>query len=363
MVKPFDGYGAGDRKYGYPMPQRAEESRRAMPPTSYYNKDVNTPQKPLQQPPRQFQSNDTASKRAAHFPPGLNSSSSATVFTIASLQQYTNNFSEENIIGEGSIGNVYRAELRHGKFLAVKKLSNTINRTQSDGEFLNLVSNVLKLKRGHILELLGYCNEFGQRLLVYEYCPNGSLQDALHLDRKLHKKLTWNVRINIALGASKALQFLHEVCQPPVVHQNFKSSKVLLDGKLSVRVADSGLAYMLPPRPTSQMAGYAAPEVEYGSYTCQSDVFSLGVVMLELLTGRRPFDRTRPRGHQTLAQWAIPRLHDIDALTRMVDPSLHGAYPMKSLSRFADIISRSLQMEPGFRPPISEIVQDLQHMI
>ncbi|KAL1222871.1 Protein STRUBBELIG [Cardamine amara subsp. amara] len=363
MVKPFDGYGAGNRKYGYPMPPRAEENRRAMPPTSYYNKDVNAPQKPLQQPPRHFQSNDAASKRAAHFPPGLNSSSSATVFTIASLQQYTNSFSEENVIGEGLLGNVYRAVFPHGKFLAVKKLSNTINRTQSDGEFLNLVSNVLKLKRGNILELLGYCNEFGQRLLVYEYCPNGSLQDALHLDRKLHKKLTWNVRINIALGASRALQFLHEVCQPPVVHQNFKSSKVLLDEKLSVRVADSGLAYMLPPRPTSQMAGYAAPEVEYGSYTCQSDVYSLGVVMLELLTGRRPFDRTRPRGHQTLAQWAIPRLHDIDALTRMVDPSLHGAYPMKSLSRFADIISRSLQMEPGFRPPVSEIVQDLQHMI
>uniref|UniRef100_A0A1J3I0R2 Protein STRUBBELIG n=1 Tax=Noccaea caerulescens TaxID=107243 RepID=A0A1J3I0R2_NOCCA len=364
MVKPFDGYGAGDRKYGYPMPQRAEESRRAMPPTSYYNKDVNTPRKPLQQPPRHLQSNDgSASKRAAHFPPGLNSSSSATVFTVASLQQYTDSFSEEHIIGEGSLGNVYRAVFPHGKFLAVKKLSNTINRTQSDGDFLNLVSNVLKLKRGNILELLGYCNEYGQRMLVYEYCPNRSLQDALHLDRYLHKKLTWNVRMNVALGASRALQFLHEVCQPPVVHQNFKSSKVLLDEKLSVRVADSGLAYMLPPRPTSQMAGYAAPEVEYGSYTCQSDIYSLGVVMLELLTGRRPFDRTRPRGHQTLAQWAIPRLHDIDALTRMVDPSLHGAYPMKSLSRFADIISRSLQMEPGFRPPISEIVQDLQHMI
>ncbi|KAF3610568.1 hypothetical protein DY000_02044974, partial [Brassica cretica] len=363
MVKPYDGYGGGDRKYGYPMPPpRPEESRRAIPPASYYNKDV---QKPLQQPPRRFQSNDdaAASKRAAHFPPGLNSSSSATVFTVASLQQYTNGFSEEHIIGEGSLGNVYRAVFPHGKYLAVKKLSNTINKTQSDGEFLNLVSNVLKLKRGNILEFLGYCNEYGQRLLVYEYCPNGSLQDALHLDRKLHKKLTWNVRINIALGASKALQFLHELCQPPVVHQNFKSSKVLLDEKLSVRVADSGLAYMLPPRPTSQMAGYAAPEVEYGSYTCQSDVYSLGVVMLELLTGRRPFDRTRPRGHQTLAQWAIPRLHDIDALTRMVDPSLHGAYPKKSLSRFADIISRSLQMEPGFRPPVSEIVQDLQHMI
>lgn len=116
MVKPFDGYGAGDRKYGYPMPQRAEENRRAMPPASYYNKDVNTPRKPLQQPPRHLQSNGgSASKRAAHFPPGLNSSSSATVFTVASLQQYTDSFSEEHIIGEGSLGNVYRAVFPHGK--------------------------------------------------------------------------------------------------------------------------------------------------------------------------------------------------------------------------------------------------------
>lgn len=115
IVKPYDGYGGGDRKYGYPMPPpRPEESRRAIPPASYYNKDV---QKPLQQPPRRFQSNDdaAASKRAAHFPPGLNSSSSATVFTVASLQQYTNGFSEEHIIGEGSLGNVYRAVFPHGK--------------------------------------------------------------------------------------------------------------------------------------------------------------------------------------------------------------------------------------------------------
>lgn len=114
MVKPFDGYGAGNRQYGYPMPPRPEEARRAIPPTSYYNKDVNTPQKQPQQLPRHFQSNDATSKRAAHFPPGLNSSS-ATVFTVASLQQYTNSFSEEHIIGEGSLGNVYRAVFPHGK--------------------------------------------------------------------------------------------------------------------------------------------------------------------------------------------------------------------------------------------------------
>ena len=114
MVKPYDGYGAGDRLYGYPTPPRAEESRRAIPPTSYYN--VNVSQKPLQQPPRRFQSNDAAAtKRTAHFPPGLNTSSSATVFTVSSLQQYTNSFSEEHIIGEGSLGNVYKAVFPHGK--------------------------------------------------------------------------------------------------------------------------------------------------------------------------------------------------------------------------------------------------------
>ncbi|KAF3572462.1 hypothetical protein F2Q69_00063540 [Brassica cretica] len=125
--------------------------------------------------------------KSSPFQVSLNTSSSATVFAVASLQQYTNSFSEEHIIGEGSLGNVYKAVFPHGKFLAVRKLSNTINRTQSDGgDFLHLVSNVLKLKRGNILEFLGYY--------------------ALHLDRKLNKKLTWNVRMNIALGAAKALQ-------------------------------------------------------------------------------------------------------------------------------------------------------------
>ncbi|XP_010533880.1 PREDICTED: protein STRUBBELIG [Tarenaya hassleriana] len=353
MVKPFDGYGADNRKNGsQPKPQVMAAG------SGYKTGNRLPPQKPLPRPPMHFRSNEAA-ERVTRFPPGMNSSSSATVFTIASLQQYTNSFAERNIIGEGSLGNIYRAELPEGKLLAVKKLT----ATQTDSEFLNLVSSVIKLKHGNILELFGYCNEYDQRLLVYEYCPNGSLYDALHVNRKMQKKITWNIRIKLALGASRALQFLHEVCQPPIVHQNLKSSKVLLDEKFSVRVSDSGLAHLLPPRSTSQMAGYAAPEVEYGSYTCQSDVYSLGVVMLELLTGRKPYDRTRPRGQQSLAQWAIPQLHDIDALTRMVDPSLNGAYPMKSLSRFADIISRSLQIEPGFRPPVSELVQDLLHMI
>ncbi|KAL5772514.1 hypothetical protein ACOSQ2_012438 [Xanthoceras sorbifolium] len=297
-------------------------------------------------------------------------SSSVSVFTIASLQQYTNSFSEDNFIGQGMLGSVYRAELPDGKLLAVKKLSTTASRRQSDEEFLELVSRISELRHANIVELVGYCNEHRQRLLVYGYCANGTLHDLLHVDKESHKKFSWNMRIWVALGAARALQYLHEGCEPPIVHRNFKCANILLDEKLAVHVSDCGLAPLLSSGSTSELSGhlltahgYSAPEFESGSYTCQSDVYSLGVVMLEILTGRTSFDRSRPRGEHSLVRWAIPQLHDIDALSRMVDPSLNGAYPVKSLSRFTDIISRCVQWEPGFRPPMSEIVQDLLHMI
>jgi serine/threonine protein kinase len=166
------------------------------------------------------------------------------------------------------------------------------------------------------------------------------------------------------------LRYLHEVCEPPVVHRNFKSGNVLLDDDLSVRLSDCGLAPLISSGSVSQLSGhlltaygYGAPEFESGIYTSQSDVYSFGVVMLELLTGRKSYDRERNRGEQFLVRWAMTQLHDIDALSSMVDPSLHGRYPAKSLSHFADIISRCVQSEPTFRPPMSEVVQDLLDMI
>ncbi|XVF27692.1 hypothetical protein REPUB_Repub14bG0130800 [Reevesia pubescens] len=292
-------------------------------------------------------------------------------FTIASLQQYTNSFAEENFIGEGMLGGVYRAELPDGKLLAVKKLDTRASRWKNDAEFLELVSTISNLRHPNIVELVGYCNEHGQRLLVYEYCRNGTLYDALHVNDGIHKKLSWNACVRVALGIARALQYLHEACQPPMVHKNIKSVNILLDEKLAVRVSECGLAPLLSSSGSASefsgslfvSYGYAAPEIEFGSYTCQSDVYSLGVVMLELLTGRESFDRSRPLGEQFLVRWAIPQLHDIDALVRMVDIALNGVHPVKSLSRFADIISRCVQWEPGFRPQISEIVQDLLHMI
>ncbi|KAK1568645.1 hypothetical protein Q3G72_027063 [Acer saccharum] len=296
---------------------------------------------------------------------------SARSFTIASLQQYTNSFSQDNLIGAGMLGTVYRAELPDGKLLAVKKLDSRVSSQQKDDEFIDLVNNVDRIRHANVVELKGYCAEHAQRLLIYEYCSNGTLHDVLHSeDDELKKQLSWNTRIRMALGAARALEYLHEICQPPIVHRNFKSNNVLLDDDLAVRVSDCGLATLISSGSVSQLSGqllttygYGAPEFESGIYTCQSDVFSFGVVMLELVTGRKSYDRTRIRGEQSLVRWAIPQLHDIDALSRMVDPSLNGEYPAKSLSHFADIISRCVQSEPEFRPPMSEVVQDLTDMI
>ncbi|KAK7324738.1 hypothetical protein VNO77_28541 [Canavalia gladiata] len=294
----------------------------------------------------------------------------AKAFTIASLQQYTNSFSQDNLIGLGMLGSVYRAELAGGKILAVKKLDKRVSDHQTDDEFLELINSIDRIRHANIVELIGYCAEHGQRLMIYEYCSNGSLQDALHLDDEFKTRLSWNARIRIALGAARALEYLHEQCQPPVVHRNFKSANILLDDDVSVRVSDCGLAPLITKGSVSQLSGqlltaygYGAPEFESGIYTYQSDVYSFGVVMLEILTGRQSYDRTRPRGEQFLVRWAIPQLHDIDALSKMVDPSLNGDYPAKSLSNFADIISRCVQTEPEFRPAMSEVVLYLLNMI
>ncbi|XP_047330249.1 protein STRUBBELIG-RECEPTOR FAMILY 3-like [Impatiens glandulifera] len=219
--------------------------------------------------------------------------------------------------------------------LAVKKLDTRICRPLSDENFLELVSVGSKLRHENLAELVGYCLEHGQRLLVYKYYQNGTLHEALHSDECIGKKLSWNTRIRLALGAARALEYLHEVCEQPIVHGNFKSSNILLDDDMTVRVSDCGLAPVSPDEYLKLLMndGYGAPEVELGVYNCKSDVYSFGIILLELLTGRKSCDRSRPRGEHFLVRWVIPQLHDIDALSEMVDPSLNGVYPTKSLSR------------------------------
>ncbi|GFP90561.1 protein strubbelig-receptor family 6 [Phtheirospermum japonicum] len=285
----------------------------------------------------------------------------AKLFSVADLQIATDSFNVENLIGEGSIGRVYRAQLDDGKVVAVKKINSSALTNSED--FLDIVSEISNLHHPNVTELIGYCSEHGQHLLVYEFHKNGSLHEFLHLtDDEFNKPLTWNARVKIALGTARALEYLHEVCSPSVIHKNFKSANILLDVELNPHLSDCVLASLV--REPDQASGYSAPEVAMsGQYTIKSDVYSFGVVMLELLTGRTPFDSSRPRNEQSLVRWATPQLHDIDALSKMVDPALKGLYPVKSLSRFADVIALCVQPEPEFRPPMSEVVQALVRLV
>ncbi|KAJ6849266.1 protein STRUBBELIG-RECEPTOR FAMILY 3-like isoform X1 [Iris pallida] len=287
-------------------------------------------------------------------------------FSIATLQQYTDSFGEENLISNVKLGKVYLAELSDGKLLTVLNIDNAGSAMPTD-EFLELVSILSGLRHPNVLELVGYCAEFGQRLLVYNHFSRRTLHDILHGGDNIKKKLSWNARVHIALGASRALEYLHEGCQSPVIHENFESASILVDDGLEIRVSECGLAPLMVSDSAAQVravSSYGAPEVgDSGSCTDKSDVYSFGVVMLELLTGRKPYDRSRPREEWHLVRWASSQLYDINALSRMVDTSIDGKFPMKSLSWFADIINRCIQQEPEFRPPMSQVVQDLSRMI
>lgn len=354
-----------------PLASNEVKEMKSIQASSMINTNVVPPSAPisLKPPPRHhsFDEDDFSAKpvvKKANTAP-----IKASVYSVADLQIATNSFSIDNLVGEGSLGRVYRAQFSDGKVLAVKKINASALPTQSLDDFMELVSNISRLHHPNLTELVGYCSEHGQHLLVYEFHKNGSLHEFLHTSDEYDHPLSWNTRVKIALGTARALEYLHEVCSPSVVHKNFKSANILLDTELNPHLSDCGLASLIP-NPEYQAAdsnmgsGYSAPEVAMsGQYTLKSDVYSFGVVMLELMTGREPFDSTRPRSEQSLVRWATPQLHDIDALDKMVDPALKGLYPAKSLSRFADVIALCVQSEPEFRPPMSEVVQALVRLV
>ncbi|RYR74892.1 hypothetical protein Ahy_A02g009605 isoform B [Arachis hypogaea] len=323
---------------------------------------------PIKPPPLKSFDEEEIPKKPTAVKKTVAAPANVKAYSIADLQIATSSFSVDQLLGEGSFGRVYRAQFDDGKVLAVKKIDSSIIPHDSSNDFVEVVSNISHLHHQNVTELVGYCSEHGQHLLVYEFHKNGSLHDFLHLPDEYSKPLIWNSRVKIALGTARALEYLHEVCSPSVVHKDIKSTNILLDSDLNPHLSDCGLASYIPNADqvlnNNAGSGYEAPEVGMsGQYTLKSDVYSFGVVMLELLSGRKPFDSSRPRYEQSLVRWATPQLHDIDALAKMVDPALEGLYPVKSLSRFADVIALCVQPEPEFRPPMSEVVQALVRLV
>lgn len=361
--QPFNSFPSNEVKNMKPIEEATTVEVESLPSPAAVN---------LKPPPKiernqSFDDDDFANKPVAMKSNAAAAPVKATVYSVADLQMATDSFNMDNLIGEGTLGRVYKAQFSDGKVLAVKKLNSTTLPRQSSDDFYELVSNISKLHHPNLSELVGYCMEHGQHLLVYDFHRNGSLHDMLHLSDDYNKPLSWNSRVKIALGSARALEHLHEICSPSIIHKNFKSSNILLDTELNPHISDAGHSSFVPDaefQASNQGSGYSAPEVEMsGQYTLKSDVYSFGVVMLELLTGRKPFDSSRPRSEQSLVRWATPQLHDIDALDQMVDPALKGLYPAKSLSRFADVIALCVQPEPEFRPPMSEVVQALVRLV
>ncbi|PVH64837.1 hypothetical protein PAHAL_2G365800 [Panicum hallii] len=279
-------------------------------------------------------------------------------YSSSDLQAATGNFHSSRLLGQGTIGGVYKAKYTDGRVLVVKKFDPLSFSGSSD--FVDLVNSVSKLRHPNISELVGYSSEPGHYMLVYDYHMNGSLYDFLHLSDDYSKPLTWDTRVRIAIGTASALEYLHDACSPPVIHKNIKASNVLLDADLNPHLTDCGLAYFYEDTSESLGPGYNPPECPGSSgYVMKSDVYCFGVVMLQLLTGRKPYDSSKPRTEQSLVNFVTPQLRDSNALGALADPALRGLYPPKALSRFADVLARCVQSDPESRPSISEVVQSL----
>ncbi|TKW13970.1 hypothetical protein SEVIR_5G135900v4 [Setaria viridis] len=290
----------------------------------------------------------------------------AKTFKFAEIDKATNGFDDSKVLGEGGFGCVYQGTLEDGTTVAVKVLKRYDG--QGEREFLAEVEMLGRLHHRNLVKLLGICVEENARCLIYELIPNGSVESHLHgVDRET-APLDWNSRMKIALGAARALAYLHEDSSPCVIHRDFKSSNILLEHDFTPKVSDFGLARTARGEGNQHIStrvmgtfGYVAPEYAMtGHLLVKSDVYSYGVVLLELLTGRKPVDMSQPAGQENLVAWARPLLTNVLSLRQAVDPLLGPNVPLDNVAKAAAIASMCVQPEVAHRPSMGEVVQALK---
>ncbi|KAG6515570.1 serine/threonine-protein kinase PBS1-like isoform X1 [Zingiber officinale] len=312
----------------------------------------------------------SGSKKDAQFEKELSGATiSAHTFTFRELAAATRNFKDECFLGEGGFGSVYKGELEStGQIVAVKQLDR--NGLQGNREFLVEVLMLSLLHHQNLVNLIGYCADGDQRLLVYEFMPLGSLEDHLHDLPPDKEPLEWNTRMKIASGVAKGLEYLHDKANPPVIYRDFKSSNILLGEGFHPKLSDFGLAKLGPTGDKSHVStrvmgtyGYCAPEYAMtGQLTVKSDVYSFGVVLLELITGRKAIDNTKSHGEQNLVAWARPMFNDRRKLQRLADPKLQGRFPMRGLYQALAVASMCIQEQAASRPLIADVVTALSYL-
>ncbi|RCV24077.1 hypothetical protein SETIT_5G056100v2 [Setaria italica] len=292
----------------------------------------------------------------------------AIIFPLHQLADATKNFSQDCLLGRGGFGCVYKATLSDGQVVAVKQLD--LNGLQGNREFLVEVLMLNLLHHPNLVNLFGYCVDGDQRLLVYEYMPLGSLEDHLHDLAPDQEPLDWKTRMKIAASAAAGLEYLHDEAHPPVIYRDIKPSNILLGEGYHAKLSDFGLAKLGPVGDKTHVTtrvmgthGYCAPEYFLtGQLTIKSDIYSFGVVFLELITGRRPNDSNRPPEEQDLVAWARPLFKDQRKFSRMADPLLHGRFPRRGLYQALAIAAMCLQEKAKHRPPIREVATALSYL-
>ncbi|XVE67655.1 hypothetical protein DITRI_Ditri09bG0005400 [Diplodiscus trichospermus] len=298
-----------------------------------------------------------------------NAGNRAQTFTYLQLKNATKDFTEESLIGRGGFGAVYKGQLEStGQVVAVKQLDKT--GLQGEKEFLVEVLMLSLLRHPNLVNLIGYCAEGDQRLLVYEYMLQGSLEDHLHYLKPDQKPLDWNTRMNIAAAAAKGLEYLHSEANPPVIYRDLKSSNILLGEGFNPKLSDFGLAKFGPSGDKSHVStrimgthGYCAPEyLTSGKLTMKSDIYSFGVVLLELITGRKALDHNRAREERFLVDWARPLLKDGTNILNFADPLLRGHFSKSTMKKALEVAFLCIQENANSRPSISDVVLALDYL-
>ncbi|KAK1280744.1 Proline-rich receptor-like protein kinase PERK8 [Acorus gramineus] len=333
-------------------------------PTPSVQSDMSYPKSPS----APLVGNGSGSRGYAYSPPDPGMGNSKSWFTYDELVQVTDGFSARNLLGEGGFGPVYKGVLSDGREVAVKQLKD--GGGQGEREFAAEVEIISRVHHRHLVSLVGYCISEDQRLLVYDFVPNNTLY--YHLHGQGRPVLDWTTRVKIAVGASRGLAYLHEDCHPRIIHRDIKSSNILLDNNYEAQVADFGLAKLALDANTHVTTrvmgtfGYLAPEyASSGKLTDKSDVFSYGVVLLELITGRKSVDTSQPLGDESLVEWARPLLNralDNGDVGELPDPRLENNYNEFEMFRMIEAAAACVRHSATMRPRMGQVARALDCM-
>ncbi|XP_020226085.1 receptor-like kinase TMK4 [Cajanus cajan] len=298
-------------------------------------------------------------------------SGNATI-SIQVLRQVTENFSEKNILGRGGFGVVYKGELHDGTQIAVKRMESVATGSKGLNEFQAEIAVLTKVRHRHLVALLGYCINGNERLLVYEYMPQGTLTQHL-FDWRDHgcAPLTWKQRVAIALDVARGVEYLHSLAQQSFIHRDLKPSNILLGDDMRAKVADFGLVKNAPDGKYSvetRLAGtfgYLAPEyAATGRVTTKVDVYAFGVVLMELITGRRALDDTVPDERSHLVSWFRRVLINKENIPKAIDQTLDpDEETMESIYKVAELAGHCTAREPYQRPDMGHAVNVLVPLV